>query len=45
MIRIVKSVMKLVESRLRTSGKTGPNSRTRVREKIVVVLNGQPIQQ
>lgn len=49
MIKMVKSVIKLitspVEQRLRDAGKTGPNSRERVREKIVVVLNGREIKQ
>jgi len=45
MIKIVRAVMRLLEDKLRASGKTGPNSRERVREKIVVVLNGQEIKQ
>jgi hypothetical protein len=44
MIKIVQAVLKLIESGLRLGGITGPNSRERVREKIVVVLNGQTIQ-
>lgn len=45
MIKIVMAVMKLIEDRLRGAGVSGPNSRTRVREKVVVVLNGQEIKQ
>jgi hypothetical protein len=41
MIKIVKAVMRLIETRLRSSGLTGPNSRERVREQITVVLNGR----
>lgn len=45
MIKVVKAVMKLIEARLRSAGITGPNSRERVREKVVVVLNGQEVKQ
>jgi hypothetical protein len=45
MIKVVKAVLRLVEARLRASGLKGPNSRERVREKIVVVLNGHEIKQ
>jgi hypothetical protein len=38
MIKIVKAVMRMIETRLRASGLTGPNSRERVREQIIVVL-------
>ena len=44
MIKIVKAVMRLIETRLR-GGTTGPNSRERVREKVVVVLNGRRVRQ
>lgn len=45
MIKIVKTVMRLVEARLRAAGLAGPNSRERVREKVVVVLNGRAVKQ
>lgn len=45
MIKVVKAALKLIEARLRASGLAGPNSRERVREKIVVVLNGRMIKQ
>lgn len=45
MIKIVQAVLKLLEAQLRKAGADGPNSRTRVREKVVVVLNGREIKQ
>jgi len=44
MVRVVRALLRMIETRLRAAGITGPNSRSRVREKIVVVKNGRRIQ-
>jgi hypothetical protein len=38
MIKVVKAVLRMIETRLKAAGLTGPNSRERVRETIIVVL-------
>jgi hypothetical protein len=45
MIKVVRAVLKLLETKLRGAGVAGPNSRERVREKVVVVLNGKRVRQ
>jgi hypothetical protein len=45
MIKIVKAVLHLIESAFRSANLSGPNSRERVKEKVVVVLNGREVKQ
>lgn len=42
-IKVVKAALRLLETQLRSRGLTGPNSRTRVRETVVVVRNSKRI--
>lgn len=44
-VRVIKAILKILEAPFRAAGISGPNSRERVREKIVVVLNGREIRQ